>query len=209
MSFALSSRDQENNKKVSMAIEEATARGCPRPVLFFAAASNDGKNAGTTFPATHRDVTCMYAAKGGGAFVRDMNPDMLWDDVNFSALGMYVDAPHRGSSNQRMSGTSVATPVAAGIAALVLEFVRQRRVDGQQPITVVEALKTKRGMMRAFWLMRNTSVPTQISKKEPFNLKPWYLLGSDFKSGDNDIARKAARVAIASDLNRALAGLDP
>ena len=208
MSFALSRSDEENDEKVSMAIEKATARNCPRPVLFFAAASNDGKNAGRTFPATHRDVTCMYAANGHGA-LESLNPDMSLDDANFSALGMYVDAPHRGSVNQRMSGTSVATPVAAGIAALVLEFVRQRAVAGQQSIAKVKALGTKKGMIRAFWLMRNTSVPTQIPKDEPFNLKPWYLLGSDSNGGDNDTARKAARVAIASDLNKALAGLDP
>ena len=123
-------------------------------------------------------------------------------DATFSTLGQYVNAPHQGSSNKRVSGTSVAAVVAVGIAALVLEFVRQPRVDGQKPIQNVESLRTKEGMLSVFSLMYNRFEPGQMTETV-FNLKPWYLLGSDFDGGDDE----AARVNIAADINRALTNL--
>lgn len=50
-----------------------------------------------------------------------MNPNPLKKALNFSALGVAVESKWKGQTVFK-SGTSFATPVAAGIAANVLEF---------------------------------------------------------------------------------------
>ena len=58
------------------------------------------------------------------------NPDDSSNDDNFSVSGDAVrstwPAHLKQGTNQRKSETSIATPIAAGIAALVLEFATQK-----------------------------------------------------------------------------------
>ena len=97
----------------------------------FAAASNDGANLGRAFPAKYPSVFCIHSTDGNGnpsAF----NPTADEKDVNFSLLGEYVRSHWPMGKNGHddivnvMSGTSTATPIAAGLAASLLSFVRQQ-----------------------------------------------------------------------------------
>ncbi|RFU80619.1 intracellular serine protease [Trichoderma arundinaceum] len=99
--------------------------------LLFAAASNDGANLGRAFPAKYPSVFCIHSTDGNGnpsAF----NPTADEKDVNFSLLGEHVTSHWPVGKNGHnepvnvMSGTSVATPIAAGLAAAILSFVRQQ-----------------------------------------------------------------------------------
>ncbi|KAF2654351.1 hypothetical protein K491DRAFT_600940 [Lophiostoma macrostomum CBS 122681] len=101
--------------------------------LMFAAASNDGANLGRAFPAKYPGVFCIHSTDGNGnpsAF----NPTADEKDVNFSLLGEHVVSHWPAGKNGHndivnvMSGTSVATPIAAGLAASVLSFVRQQEL---------------------------------------------------------------------------------
>lgn len=99
--------------------------------LIFAAASNDGGNYGRAFPARYPSVFCIHATDGNGNPSK-FNPTADEKDVNFSLLGEHVRSHWpRGKNGHNddvhvMSGTSIATPIAAGIAASVLSFVRQQ-----------------------------------------------------------------------------------
>ena len=96
----------------------------------FAAASNNGGNFGRAFPAVYPSVFCIHSTDGNGN-PSSFNPTADDKDVNFSLLGQSVRSHWpSGTRNQHddyhvMSGTSVATPIAAGIAASLLSFVRQ------------------------------------------------------------------------------------
>ncbi|KAL7914162.1 hypothetical protein GGI35DRAFT_236740 [Trichoderma velutinum] len=123
MSFGI----REYNEPMKMAISNALHS----QTLLFAAASNDGANLGRAFPAKYPSVFCIHSTDGNGnpsAF----NPTADDKDVNFSLLGENVSSHWPTGKNghnepvKAMSGTSVATPIAAGLAAAILSFVRQQ-----------------------------------------------------------------------------------
>lgn len=96
-------------------------------MLVFAAASNDGANMGLAYPAWRSRVMCIYSTDGyGNPSKFNPSPDEH-DDIGFSIVGEHVSGAWPSNlsdgmnySTQRMSGTSVATPVAAALAACVL-----------------------------------------------------------------------------------------
>lgn len=123
MSFGI----REYNEPMKTAISNALYN----QTLLFAAASNDGGNRGRAFPAKYPSVFCIHSTDGNGnpsAF----NPTADEKDVNFSLLGEHVYSHWPAGKNghndcvHAMSGTSVATPIAAGLAASLLSFVRQQ-----------------------------------------------------------------------------------
>lgn len=91
-------------------------------ILFFAAAANFGGNTREMFPARHHFVIPMRGTNSQGLFQDTNPPPDHHGPVVYGTLG--VEVPTAGLSTQGSmvyrSGTSVATPIAAGIAALVL-----------------------------------------------------------------------------------------
>lgn len=80
---------------------------------------------------------------------------------------------------QRKSGTSFSTPIAASIAALVLEYVKQMKTD--QSITedrrteLYKSLHTREGMAKVF-------IEMGTPKSGDFRyLRPWVLWGEERK----------------------------
>ncbi|KAF0323681.1 pfs domain-containing protein [Colletotrichum asianum] len=116
-------------------IEDAMQKASVEQCIMFAAASNAGKNQSRAFPASSRcGVICVHASDGLGND-GGINPIAASGD-NFMTLGMGHKLLQRstqtgsGSSGPKWlevhrSGTSFATPVAAGIAATILDLARQ------------------------------------------------------------------------------------
>lgn len=101
--------------------------------LMFAASSNFGATESNSirFPARMKHkVICIHAADGTGN-PTSTNPPEHAQLENFSILGECVPLGKRKDPQtdevQQLykSGTSIATPIAAGVAALVLEFALQ------------------------------------------------------------------------------------
>ncbi|CAK7237597.1 hypothetical protein SBRCBS47491_010035 [Sporothrix bragantina] len=97
-------------------------------VLVFAAASNDGANSGTAYPAKLSSVFCIYSTDSyGNPSLFNPSPTALNGDafgiIGENVLGAWPSSPASravGDSLQRMSGSSIATPIAAALVACVL-----------------------------------------------------------------------------------------
>ena len=99
-------------------------------ILVFASAGNDGENTPIPFPARLNNVFCIGATDGLGK-PKNFSPSAKGIEI-YSTLGEAVSAasdPENCSldcfSSQRRDGTSVACPIAAGIAALFLDYTRR------------------------------------------------------------------------------------
>ncbi|KAJ3546855.1 hypothetical protein NM208_g1802 [Fusarium decemcellulare] len=115
--------------------------------LVFAAASNYGNIRHVTFPARMRDVICVYCTDGRAKVSSSINPaPQKTKSRNFAILGESVTVPP--SLQNPLTGTSVATCIAAGLAGRLLDFSRQR--DGQQRIRCVNQLASVEGMSAVF-----------------------------------------------------------
>lgn len=152
-------------------------------VLFFAAAANDGGNQREMFPARHDQVFSIRATDYHGAFQK-FNPaaDALETHI-FGTLGKEVPGVWLSTHDQEVykTGTSIATPIAAGIAATILGYARlgisSKRFGKDAHI---ERLWTRRGMTLAF---KNISCP--------MDGRYFYLYPQDFLGERGEIERAA------------------
>ncbi|OPB36065.1 hypothetical protein A0O28_0112310 [Trichoderma guizhouense] len=108
--------------------------------ILLAAASNGGGNDGIAFPANQREVICVFATDGKGnpsPFNPTFTPEMD-DGSYFSTLGEAVEVhqlPELGRAacaKIRKSGTSFATPIAAGIVANLLDYAKAKKNIGEE-----------------------------------------------------------------------------
>ena len=154
--------------------------------LLFAAASNDGGNAPPTFPAICHGVIPVYATDGfGNAYER--NPKGGDKHIKLATLGWQVHGWLDLASEKKgyMSGTSVATPIAAAAAASIMSFMdnsKEQYLASLPPGSNLEderrlyekntmLLRTVRGMEKVLQLMVGAS-----NKKSLHFLEPWVLL---------------------------------
>lgn len=171
MSFALAGRDEH----VVKAVREAHEQG----VIMFAAASNWGAIEGnrTAFPANIVGHVVKISSTDGRGSKSRWNPSKSKNNDNFSVVGEAVSsawpAHLEPRKEQRKSGTSIATPIAAGIAALVLEFATQK----PQTIPNREILWSYEGMRAIFEKM--------AWPKDGFNwVVPWKLFNDKWPTID-------------------------
>jgi hypothetical protein len=111
--------------EIKAAIRNAFHRG----VIIFAAGGNSGGNPRNPilFPASLRQVICISSTDASNKPSK-FNPPAM-PDRTLSILGEAVTAAWPSSdgvgTTSVQSGSSIATPIAAGVAALILEYVRQ------------------------------------------------------------------------------------
>ena len=121
-------------------------------ILFFAAAANSGANEKEMFPATHEFVISIRATNSNGSF-EDFNPPADRDGpAVFGTLGKDVPSASLCSDGGEVckSGTSVATPIAAGIAAMMLGYATIGLHDEKLRPETARKLRTRHGMKAMF-----------------------------------------------------------
>jgi thermitase len=100
-----------NPRTLSDAVQAATSAGA----LVVAAAGNDGSGA-TVYPAGYPQVVSVAAIDRANAHAAFSNANA---DVELSAPGVDILSTYLGGGYRTLSGTSMATPYVAGVAAIV------------------------------------------------------------------------------------------
>ncbi|KAG9500788.1 hypothetical protein J7337_006468 [Fusarium musae] len=119
--ISISAGFRSYSKELDDAVTKAKAAG----VLVIAAASNWQNTSTVAFPARHNLSTmCIYSTNTGNQS-SSFNPEPRADTQNFAIIGEGFQHPDQ-RRNERMSGTSMATAVAAGLAARIVDFSRQK-----------------------------------------------------------------------------------
>ncbi|KAL7910879.1 pfs domain-containing protein [Trichoderma velutinum] len=112
-------------------IQEAITNAHANHVLLFAAASNSGGKLGRAYPARDQDVIAVHSTDTNGNR-SSFSPTALSHDINLATVGEAVESawpmhlPHQSNSKflRCKSGTSFATPIAAGIAGFLLLYAK-------------------------------------------------------------------------------------
>ncbi|OIW32887.1 subtilisin-like protein [Coniochaeta ligniaria NRRL 30616] len=146
--------------------------------VIFAASCDNGTSDDITFPAREPGVICIHASNGYGQPL-PLNP-VPELGKNYTILGEEVESawccgprgkitPAQASITKRRGGTSVATAIAAGVMALVLELAYQSPATQRLGPKALKCLQSYRGM---------DVVLDKMSKKtgDYRNIVPWTLL---------------------------------
>jgi hypothetical protein len=123
MSFGFNSQVTAVEEKIAEVIRKRRSEG--RDILFFAAANNDGLNSREMFPASHPNVIAVRGTDHTGAFLQDYNPNPWPQKAGHSLFGtLGKDVPYnRADKSSQISGCSIATPILAGIVAIIIQYV--------------------------------------------------------------------------------------
>lgn len=135
-------------------IQRAIRKAASNRILIFAAASNFGRDHGPIFPANDGSVICIHAAKESD-YINQTDIQNVERDTRFALSGIALNSAWTVNTQDlnvieaRKSGTSFATPVAAGIAACILELAIQSHIDSDK----LALLRTVAGMSKIFMHM--------------------------------------------------------
>jgi hypothetical protein len=151
MSFGFSEEPRVKGQNViSNAIAQTLAERDQR-ILFFAAAANDGGNQTEMFPARHQSVLSIRATNHYGTFL-DLNPPpnpkgpAVIGTLGHNVAGAALSGGDGDHAEYHRTGTSIATPIAAGIAATVLGYARLGLDKGELDRKQVNCIEMERGM---------------------------------------------------------------
>jgi hypothetical protein len=173
MSFGMTKPDPD--------IKEAIHEAYGKNIIIFAAASNEGGNHDVTYPARNPEVIPIFSTDGKGN-KSDFNPNPI-KSGSFAILGEGIESswttcnePKTTVLTKFKSGTSYACPVAAGMASLMLDFVKLHRQSWYPE------LRSRLGITKAFDLMEY--------KREEYNyLYPWRKLFHEGASSDSILSK--------------------
>jgi len=156
-------------------IQSAIKAAHSQDVIMFAATSNSGGNHGIAYPANQFSrVICINSTDGQGNSSK-FSPNPHPQNENFATLGEAVNSSWPSALDvnctRRKSGTSFATPIAAGIAAVVLEYAMQKLPVDKYAVT--GRLRSCEGMKAVLKLMAEVRNGYRY-------IKPWKLFSPEY-----------------------------
>lgn len=117
---------------IRMAIIDAVESG----VFVICAAGNDGRDNSVNYPARFPESIAVAAVDRHGRVARFSSRG---PEVDIAAPGQDILSTYIGSHYAKLSGTSMATPFASGVVALMLS--KHRQDAGDSPIRTVPELR--------------------------------------------------------------------
>ncbi len=120
----------------SRVMTEAINNAIEKGIFVICAAGNDGKSRSVNYPAALAE-TIAVAAVGESSVVADYSS--RGPEVDIAAPGSKILSTFVNSSYAHLSGTSMATPFVAGVAALILS--KHKASGGGSPVETQEQLR--------------------------------------------------------------------
>ena len=119
-----------------LSFHDAVARAYNAGIVVVAAAGNSGQS--VLYPAAYPEVIAVSATNNndGIADFSSRGPE-----VDLSAPGVDIYSTYKGSAYKTLSGTSMASPHVAGVAALLLSMPEKCDFDGNGVCSPDEVLK--------------------------------------------------------------------
>jgi subtilisin family serine protease len=117
--------EEEHHNKTETVVLDAIAYALGKRhhnLLFFAAASNYGGGHSELFPACSSTVFSIRATDADGVH-EHCNPELVRDEWVVGTLGAGVPTKEKDHREIGRTGTSVATAVSAGLAAIVIGYI--------------------------------------------------------------------------------------
>ncbi len=162
-------------------------KACAADSIVFSAAANDTTNESIPirFPARMKDVICIFSSDSNG-HPSSFNPPPRYDRENFMFPGENIEGAwpssiqaektvtRQGAVYKVQDGTSCATPIAAAVAAGILEFAWQER----------EHTIRKSKLLREYSGMKEVLLKRMVDNRrngEYHYVKPWKLISVDRK----------------------------
>ncbi|KAE9961836.1 hypothetical protein EG328_001518 [Venturia inaequalis] len=134
--------------RYSEAVHRSIKRAESNNIVFFAAAANSGNTTPVAFPAREKEVLGIFASDGFGKPLA-FNPPPQVRQNYLMILGANVEAAWPGGGRRSQSGTSVATPIAACVAAFLYEYnANQLGMTGLQCYRGVERVLSEMAQSR-------------------------------------------------------------
>lgn len=155
------------------AFQEVVNDAYEKGIAFFAAAGNDGISV-NNYPASYDHVICVAATDENNARAA-FSTYGSWVDISAPGLNIWSTSNRNDTSYEVMSGTSMACPVAAGEAAVILgayDSLQGVEKDGKK-VDTLEALM-KKNSVKASGTGMGSGVPslTKLFKLNTAATKP-------------------------------------
>jgi hypothetical protein len=158
-------------------IESALINAYQKNIIILAAASNHGLMDQIAFPARLRDyVICIGAARGDGTTASLTAEDPEYQSYTAPGIGVLGASVNRslfwgGYTTERKDGTSSATPITAGIAALFIEYSRRNNLgearSHENMLKLFSAMSAETG--NAYRLLRPWTLLDEQKVEESLN----------------------------------------
>lgn len=150
-------------------IQRTIKKAFAEDVIIFTATSNGGRNDDVAFPAIDHEVVIGVHSCDANGNKSTFSPDPLKNSDNFCVLGEAIESrwpSHLGvGKTQCRSGTSYATPIAAGTAANMILYARMKLQDQ----SLAKEIEKCSGMKK---LLKSVSKETSEGYS---SLRPWKL----------------------------------
>ncbi|KIW11595.1 hypothetical protein PV08_10896 [Exophiala spinifera] len=142
-------------------------------ILFFAGAANEGGNSLEMFPARDDHVIAVRGTNEKG-YPQEFNPPPSFSGPDcFMTLGKDVPGAalrRDGGGTVLRSGTSTSTPVAAGVAAMVLGYAKIHEVELKRVLSPERLAKLHtKGGMRSIFLAMSLEITPKCRYVNPHN----------------------------------------